>query len=1140
MYFLVILQAMAWSQGITDANPARLTTNNFKQKNSNFIVYKNDRKTDFAENSVLNTGKWLKLKVLKTGVYKLTFSELRAIGIEPDRVRVFGYGGGMLPLMNRESRFDDLPECQIFKADSYILFYAQSPLEWKYDESQNMFLHKLHYFSEASYYFISSDYDSGNDNLIQVTDNNSLITNQLITEFDDYAFHEKNIQNLLQSGSSWYGEKFALQTSYDFDFDFPNRLNEQELKLKLAVIAHSPTQSSFILSASNFTETIVMPSVSMNYESTFASIRVKKYTFVNRNNETIKLDIRYKKSSSASEAWLDYVDINAICKLKMRGEQMPFRSLQSVDNEAISEFQIETATDLTIWDISNPHEIVQIKNRTTAGTCSFKSSTSTLREFIAFTGNSFLKAEIVGEIENQNLHALQQVDYLIVSNPLFLSEAQELAEFHRTNSHLTVAVVSTEQIYNEFSSGTPDVSAIRDFVRMCYLRGKNTETPLKYLLLFGDGSYDNLSTSADNTNFIPTYQSVSSLSPTQSFVTDDFFGLLDETEGGSSGLLDIGIGRFPVKNTTEAQNVVNKVLHYASAKAQGDWRNLICFIADDADKNETNHMREADSLARTVKREYPIFNIDKIYLDAYLQQAGQRYPEVNTAINERIKRGALIVNYTGHGNEKSLTHEQVLTISDINSWANFDKMPVFMTATCEFSRFDNYQLTSAGEQVLLNPIGGGIALFTTTRLVYSSPNFRLNKNFYRFVFQRNSAGEPYRLGDIIRLTKVATGSDFNKRNFTLLGDPALQLAVPKFYVHTTEINALPVSEQTDTLHALDLVTIKGNLLDVQGQALNNFNGEISLSVFDKEKTLKTRGNDGYGILDFSMQNNMLYKGKASVSDGNFQFQFVVPKDISYQYGKGKLSYYAENEQVDAFGFFNNFMIGGSNPNPTLDTEGPQINLFMNETTFVDGGITDENPSLLASFFDESGINTAGTGIGHDITAVLDNNTTNILVLNDLYKSEANSYQRGELKYPFWELPEGEHSIRLKAWDIYNNSSEKIIHFVVLDAAKPTIKKLFNYPNPVQNETTFSFEHNRANEELKLELSIFSLQGKLVKKIVTNIQSDSYRNNSLIWDGKNEAGNLLKNGVYIYRLTVSTPENEVLSKSSKLLLLKQKN
>jgi hypothetical protein len=822
----------------------------------------------------------------------------------------------------------------------------------------------------------------------------------------------------------------------------------------------------------------------------------------------------------------------------MTGSRILFRDSESAGTGEIAEFRIRNAVPgIRVWDITDPFEISEITTHRSGSTVTFKNRTDVLREYIAFDGG-YLKPEITGRISNQNLHGIGPAEMIIITDPLFMTEALRLAGHRRTNDGMEVVVVTPRQIYNEFSSGKPDVSALRDFIKMLYDRAENASEMPRYLLLFGNGSYDNRPGDPSGVNFIPTYQSHNSLVPTQSFVSDDFFGLLDDDEGEYSGLMDIGIGRLPVTTAGQAQAVVNKIIGYNSAGNKGDWQNMLCFIGDDGDNNI--HMRDADFLAEEVKSNYPAYNIDKIYLDAWQKTGtslGQRYPDVNRAIAERVRKGALIMNYTGHGNELRLADENILDINDVMSWNNDDRLPVFMTATCEFSRFDNPERVSAGEMLLLNPAGGGIALFSTTRLVYATPNFFLNQNFYRFILEKGYDGSHMRLGDVMRLTKINTGSGINKRNFTLLGDPSMKLAIPDHRVVFSSINESPVTESTDTLKALSKVTVTGQIINGQGNVMDDFGGLVYHTVFDKKNVVMTLGNDGAVPFSFERRTNIIYKGKASISGGHFSFSFIVPKDIAYHYGNGKISSFASDGANDAAGYFNDFIIGGSDPFAHEDTKGPEIELFMNDPDFISGGLTDQNPLLLAFLADSTGINTMGSGIGHDITLVMNNDPSRLIVLNDYYMADADSYQSGTIEYPFSNLAEGNYKLALKAWDVFNNSSEATLDFTVSESSKLALRHVFNYPNPFTENTAFHFEHNQPNTGIDILIQVFTVTGRIVKTINTSINTAGFKPEPIPWDGLDDYGDRIGRGVYIYRIRLRSENGQAAEKYEKLVILK---
>ncbi|MDF1547471.1 MAG: type IX secretion system sortase PorU [Bacteroidales bacterium] len=1100
----------------------------------------------YASQSVLSAGKWIKIKINKSGVYKLTFDELRSLGIDqPENVRVFGNGGAMLPYYNYEYQPDDLVENHILIKNNAVYFYGDGPVQWEFNKTDDLFRQRINKYSDYTYYFLSSDYNSGIDNKIFNEIESGNPATHTITTYTEHQYHESDTLNLISSGRLWVGEHFDFQTEYNFSFDILKLVTASKFKLEVSLLARSPITSSFALKIADKDTVVSFSPVNYDYTATYAIKKTENIVSqVNQANE-ITINLSYNKSTASSEGWLDYLTINAKRQLNIESQQLDFRNTESVGPGNVGQFQISNANSSTlVWDVSDPQKPKQIMTDFNGNIVNFKVNTDSLREFIAFDESMVLAPIIqgndLGSIENQNLHGINEADMIIVSHPEFLDQAKELQNIHQTESGMNVVLLSTEQIYNEFSSGSPDVSAIRNFIKMVYDRAPSSENAPKYLCLFGDGSYDNKHHFSENTNYILTYQSDNSLSPTQSFVTDDFFGLLDDGEGGHEGLLDIGIGRIPVKTRAEAETMVQKIRNYLSIDAYGDWRNRICYIADDEDNNL--HTSQADELSNMVKNNYPVFNIEKIYLDAYQQESssvGQRYPDANLSINNQIAKGLLLMNYTGHGNENGLAEERVISIDQINKWTNPDKLPIFMTATCEFSRFDNYKKITAGEHVFLNPAGGAIAMYTTTRLVYANPNFELNKNFYRYVFESDpSTGKRYRLGDIMRLTKIASGSGINKRNFTLLGDPALEPSYARYSVVTKLINDLPVSGAADTLKAYEKVKISGEIQSINGSKIDGYNGVLYPVIYDKELEVKTLNNDGDGVFNYLIQNNQLFKGKASVNNGDFQFSFIVPKDIRYNVDTGKISYYSSNFQIfnDSKGSFKNVLIGGSGTNNLNDTEGPKIQLYLNDQNFVSGGISNNNPKLIALLSDESGINTTGNGIGHDLIATIDNKPDLQFKLNDYYESEIDDYTSGKINYSFPELEAGEHTLHLKAWDVFNNSAEDSIVFIVADSEKLKISHVLNYPNPFSTNTDFFFEHNRPNEMLEVMIHVFTVSGKIVKTIQTDLVTNGFRSQGINWDGRDDFGNKIGRGVYFYKLSVRTIEGEKADKIEKLLIL----
>ncbi|MGC6489911.1 MAG: type IX secretion system sortase PorU [Flavobacteriales bacterium] len=1096
-----------------------------------------------SENSVLSSGNWYKIAVTESGIHKLSYQNLSDIGlnisaINPKNIRLYGRPGGMLPTENSEPRIDDLEELTIkvvgesdgaFNTSDYVLFYGQSPHSW--DLNSDHFQRNTHLFEDKTYYFITTDLGQGKRIMENGFNENA---DTIISSFNDFQHHENNDVNFIKSGREWYGDVFDIINQRSYNFNFPNRIGEASLKIVVAARANSPYNSNFTFNTSGNTESLSIAGVNGSYNYANTATYQKD---VSPMTDNINVVLNFESSSSTAKGWLDYILINAERELKMAGSQMQFRSLSSVKPNSISQFVLTNANpSIIVWDVTDPLSPQKVKYELSSNQLSFTAPTQELKEFIAFS-NTFKSVELLGKIQNQNLHSFENLDYVIVSHPNFITEANRLADFHSQNN-LSVQVVTPQQIYNEFSAGSQDVSAIRDFAKMLY----ESTHPLKYMLLFGDASYDPKNRLLENSNYIVSYQSTNSTNSLYSFVSDDYFALLDEGESISNNntsfpFLDIGVGRFPVQTVSEARTVVDKVLNYNAIDALGDWRLRMCFVGDDNDEVETVHSAQAEQLADYISSANPEMNVDKIYLDSYSQETstgGQRCPQVNDAISNAVNKGMFLVNYTGHGGELGWAHERILEIDDIYSWSNKYKMPLFMTATCEFGRYDDPDRVSAAEHVFLKDEGGAIALLTTSRVVFTNGNLDLNTSFLENLFPMSTDSINPTLGDVLMRTKnnVNNIDNLNHRNFTLLGDPALTLAYPKFEVVLTQVQ--------DSAKALGKLTISGEI-HLNGVKSEDFNGFVYPTVFDKRDEFQTLGQDESPVLIFDLQKSILFNGKSSIQNGSFSFSFIVPKDISYDFGKGKISLYAVGSSdgvsyVDALGFTDNFIIGGTAENYEDDFIGPSIRLFMNDTNFILGGITNPNPDLLALLQDDNGINTVGNGIGHDMLAILNENSANPIVLNDFFEYDADSYQKGKISYPFTNLDEGKHTLTVKVWDVHNNSSERSTSFRVIKSTSLSIENLINYPNPVDDFTSFYFEHNQSGSELDILLNITDVNGRVVKTITDKLKPDGFRYGPLHWNGQSSQNTKLKSGLYIYTLTAKATDGEIVSKSGRLILI----
>lgn len=1145
----------------------RISSLNFRIQPSQSISNKSIAKS-YVKSSVLSSGKWYKIGVRADGICKIDKDFLESCGISteklnPQTINIYGNGDGKLPELNSSPRTDDLAKNAIyfsgesdgvFNDEDYILFYAWGPTRW-YSKDANAFEQDKNIYSDISYYFINID-PAGTPLRISAINSTSKSVTDEISSYSYFDVHEQDLVSLVKGGQRWYGEQFDTQLEQVFNFSIPNIDPSVSATFEVSMAANSSGSGSTQKYSVNGN---VLTSLGLPYGDYGRTVTTMK---LSNPPSFIPLKISVFRNSPATKVYLDRITLNARRKLVFMSNQFNFRDLNSVGLSRVGNFTVtQVPSSIVIWDVTNRH-IPKIVNGTLSGTnFSFQLETDSLREFVASDFIHFVIPEKFGFIENQNLHGLPQADYLIVTHSNFIDQANRLADLHRETG-LKVHVVTTEQIFNEYSSGMLDPTAIRSFAKMFYDRAKLnvssqpnyfTLTSPKYLLLFGDGTYDPKNRLPNNNNYVPTYQVLNSENHITALVTDDYYGFFDPSESiGASDLLDIGIGRLLISDNTIAKQQVDKIEHYMKNGSTmfssngnyistfGDWRSKCIVIADD-EENGYFVNEDAEPNSKFIKGNYPEMNLDKLYLDAYTQisnAGGQRYPDIYNSISDRVERGALIINYVGHGGETGVAEERVITIPQIQDWANINKLHLMVTATCEFTKYDDPERVSAGEWASLNPNGASIALMTTTRSVFFNVNTTTGSKFYEYVFSRDENKKPLTFGEIIRLTKNASGSSDNKRSFTLIGDPALRLALPQMKIVTDSINSSSPNVNIDTIKALSKLTIKGHVEDYSSNVMTNFNGVLSPTVFDKPKNEYTLGQDKDSpIIQFELQKNSLYKGKVSVKNGYFEFDFIVPKDIDYTFGKGKISYYAENGSFDAFGEDTRLIIGGVDPKGIKDDNGPQISMYLNDNTFVNGGICNENPLLIIDLFDENGINAAGNGVGHDLLAVIDGNSSKPLVLNEYYIANLDSYQSGKINYPLSKLAAGKHTLSVKAWDVNNNSAEANLEFFVQAKEELELKHVLNYPNPFTIKTEFYFEHNQVNTELETQIQIFTVSGKLVKTINQDVLTNGFRSSGIAWDGLDEYGAQLAKGVYVYRVKVKSSDGKIAEKTEKLVILK---
>lgn len=1095
----------------------------------------------YASESVLNSGKWVKIQVAEDGIYKLTAADLKKMGFSNlDKVAVYGYGGWPLDEDFSTTYIDDVPEVAVWRSADYLLFYGKGPRKWEYSSSDKSFIHTNNPYSNYGYYFVSEKETTGRT--MEKAASAAGATLQ-VTTFDDYVLHEEELVSVNSSGRELYGESFTSTLSRDFTISVPGITND-EGKATLSFISRGNGTITMNVDGN----ALISGSVSVpSDEYEVARELYRERAWMADKGETVKVNIGYS-TTGHKNVHLNYFRLQMKRQLKVYDNYTFFRSLSARGNA--SRFVIQGADASTlVFDVTDGVNPQQMETSLNGTELSFSiPASASLREFVVVKPSQIKAPVTVGEVANQNLHALPQQDMIIIAQPNFTTQAERLAEAHRTKDNLTVRVVTPESIYNEFSSGTPDATAYRRFMKMFYDRKTSEADAPKYLLLFGDGSFDNRKLtsawkSVDMSNMLLTYQTENSLS-SQSYVIDDYFGFLDDADNKKSlqnKKLCLGIGRFPIRTVEQATQMVDKVISYMENKNTGSWKNNLCFMADDGSNTDgfmTEHMEFADQLAGYVESEHPEFLVNKLYYDAYKKDmTAGTYPDVRSGLQKLLKDGLLLFNYTGHGGTTALSDEKVLTQTDINQFT-YTHLPVWVTATCDFTRFDDLN-TSAGEDVFLNKSSGGIALFTTVRVAYSRPNFPINDNVIRNLFERNN-GRRRTLGEVMQATKNTLSSVY-KLGFCLIGDPAVKMAYPEFGMKVTTVNGQSVDGNSISFKALEKITVEGEVLDVSGQLVTDFTGIVNPTVKDSKVTvtcLKNSNKDDSPAFTFTDYPNTIFIGNDSVRNGKFSFTFTVPKDISYSNLQGKMNLYAVDTKSgnEAQGNFDNFIVGGTSDTAETDTIGPEIRaLYLNDTTFVDGGQVNTTPYFVAELWDKSGVNITGSSVGHDMMLVIDESTVLSYNLNSYYELLPGEDGTGIVKFPIPALEPGKHTAEFWVWDILNNSTVRTFTFEVVEGLKPFLFDVIATPGIAREQVTFHLMHNRPESRMRVGIMVYDLAGRQLWKHEESGTSGLFENYTVSWD-LTSGGARMRPGVYIYRAAISTDNSKDATKARKFIIL----
>ena len=1091
----------------------------------------------YAERSVLADGHWVKIRVSESGVCRMSFSELRSAGLEPSQVRVFGYGGAQKEQDFSKPNIDDLPQVPVYVGEDYILFYVQGPISWTYNGSR--FAHTRNTYSDFGYYLLSDD--AGDMLLFPEAEAVSGSPTD-VTYYSYYQVQDEDSVNLIDrtgvsgGGRTFYGEQFAAGQTRTFTFSTPYA-NGDNSSVYIDMAANAATTSTVKAKLNNTSsKSIYISSIPDHYTFGVAGTISMNGASEEQNQ---RVTIQFVNSNASALAWLNYIEITTPSELVMTGSYMGIRSLVNRNTTNPVRFLLRNTTASTqIWDVTDLAAIQRMPTTMVDDQLAWVGSQADgVHEYIAVNtdGTKFVQAEVVGEVKNQNLHALSNIDYIIICPEGYEDVSEDLAKAHEAKQAITYAIVTDQQVYNEFSSGTPDATAYRWLMKMLYDRAKNGigQQP-RWLLLMGHGTFDNRKLLRNSgTSLLLTYQSKNSVNEIKAYATDDYFAYLDDNEGtiDTQGRMDIGVGRLPVESLDEARTTVDKLIQYIRNEQTGKWKNQLVYLADDGENG--THTETAEKSAELVRIKNPDFIVHKIFLDAYPQEvnaSGESYPLAKNRVLNLLKNGVLFFNYSGHGGYNAITNESILNLKDIAGMTNKNQA-FWLFATCNFAQCDAGK-RSAAETAVLNPKGGAIGILAATRTVYASQNTNLNRSVCDTLFGHSDVFHyDMTLGEAISIGKNLLGSDENKLAYVLLGDPCMRLNYPTDY-HVETLTEM------DTLNALSVQHVEGRIIDEDLNIVSDFNGKVDITIYDKMQSIPTRDNDNVGgdprVIAYNDYPNTIFSGATDVKDGLFNYTFMVPKDIRYNFDNGRIVYYAVTadslETAEAVGHFEQFIIGGTGSTVAIDTIGPEMEIYLNSPAFRNGDKTYATPRFFANLYDKNGINTAGAGIGHDLMLIIDDDPKMIYSLNEYFTAANNSYQAGQVSYLMEELANGPHSLTFRAWDLLNNSTTKSLNFIVEAGLDPSIYNVTTYPNPVQQSGVVHLivNYDQPDELIETEIYLYNTAGQMV-------YSHKQDNPDAVSINLPSLG--LNTGVYIYSVKIKSASSKYSTTSGKIIVTK---
>ncbi len=1120
----------------------------------------------YASHSVLAQGRWVKIGITEDGVYRLTSSDLQKMGFaDVSRVKLYGYGGHVQDeVIDADTDFDDLEEVPLYRDSRGLLFYGKGLVSWSEPDKSGRSTHRMNTYARQACYFLTEG-----DAPKNIASEKTVSSGTKIYSTPAQTLYHKEEFSWLQSGRMFYeNANYAQGNSRTYQLATVDPVVSEGGTLKICFTASSSQRTTVRPTVDGHSLNVMNISAkSSSYQAAMENTVTYNLTSLREGTAGTQVTLNV---TSGTEARLGYLELNYFRQLKMRTPYLYICHNRTSPADFVIDAQ--GRGNVRLWRLGQRGKpMVEMQGMRSGDTYTVPVSNPSLEYVAVDVDADFPSPSFIGEVTNQNLHSLSAADMIIVipTNGKLYNQAERLAEAHRKLDGLRVHIVRADQIYNEFSSGTPDATAYRRFMKMLYDRAVQAEDMPRYLLLFGDGLWDNRMLTVETRgrnpeDYLLCFESDNSLSHTSSYVMEDYYGLLDDGEGGNlqRDKVDLGVGRFPVTTEAEAKIMVDKTIDYMEKRNAGAWRNVICIMGDDGDRND--HIIKAEQLAKMVEEEYPDLQVNRVFWDAYKRETtmtNNSYPGVENDIKAQMQEGCLMMNYVGHGNPRELSHEYVLRLKDFAAYSS-NKTPLWMTAACDISPFDMLE-ENIGEVSVLNKVGAAVAFYGTTRTVYSTPNSWMNRYFTKHVLGRDDAGRHNTIGDAVRLSKVelltprycethnrydldtdSTDTSVNKIHYVLLGDPALKLGLPDYNMVVDKINGVTVGEGLPdaTFKAGSIAEVSGYVTDALGVRVNDYSGVLSATVYDSESEITCLNNDGQSSppVSYTTRDKRLYVGRDSVRNGTFSFKFPVPMDIKYSGLSGRVLLYAIDnaKRREANGYSEHVTVGGTGGDLSGDHEGPQITVYLNREDFMPGGTVHSTPYFVAMLEDESGINTTNTAVGHDLELSIDGNPATTYILNDKYENALGDYRKGQVAFVIPELSDGKHTLTFRAWDTVNNSSSVTLDFNVNGSLVPEMFSLTCTENPAREHTTFIVRYDRPGTPCRFALEVFDFAGrKLWRHTEEGVSEDGiYHVN---WNLTTSSGMPLSTGVYLYRVSISSEDSKAVSRANKIIILGNK-